>query len=161
MEFWDVLWSSFAKNMLTVYKVSTTILVKLDDLHGHIVENIIYTPRKLTKRDYFNRTYIFQPSCFRRYVSFQGCNKIHWMYLYVKIYIYMHLYISYIYIIYLLALAYKHLNRHEDHWWDSSSFHMFHKLWFEINPWCWWKKSCTSWYWEYPTFDRVSNIRAG
>ena len=35
-----------------------------------------YTPEKLTcplKWDYFNRKYIFQPSFFRGYVSFQGC----------------------------------------------------------------------------------------
>ena len=41
------------------------------------------TPRKTNecpvKRDYFNRKYIFQPSFFRGYVSFQGC-----MYYYIQ-----------------------------------------------------------------------------
>ena len=26
---------------------------------------------------------------------------------------------------------------------------------------CWWKKSCTSWYWEYPMFHRVSYTTGG
>ena len=39
-------------------------------------ESKIYTPENWhvpKKRDYFNRKYIFQPSFFRGYVSFQGC----------------------------------------------------------------------------------------
>ena len=51
---------------------------------NHTLMNILtnrYTPWKLTcpqKRDYFNRKYIFQPSFFRGYVSFQGGNPKLW-----------------------------------------------------------------------------------
>ena len=49
---------------------------KLQDSGSRICTYHIH-PRKLTcplKRDYFNRKYIFQPSFFRKYVSFQGGN---------------------------------------------------------------------------------------
>ena len=43
-------------------------------------ERLEHAPRKINecplKRDYFNRKYIFQPSFFRGYVSFQGGNSL-------------------------------------------------------------------------------------